>query len=143
MCGMCSWHPAWLARLLAPAEIARGMRKIPIRVETDVCGAPGWICGDIFLPDEGAALRQVVLFCFPGGGVTRGYFDIPGPVSFSFVRAMTARGLVCVTFDHAGTGESSVPDDGFSLDAASIAAAGADAVRFVVKELRLGRISAS
>jgi pimeloyl-ACP methyl ester carboxylesterase len=119
------------------------MRKIPIRVETDLCGAPGWICGDIFLPDEGASLQPVVLFCFPGGGVTRGYFDIPGPGSFSFARAMTAQGFVCATFDHAGTGESTVPDNGFALDGAAIAAAGAEAVRYVVRELRLGRVSTS
>jgi pimeloyl-ACP methyl ester carboxylesterase len=143
MCGMCSWHPAWLARLSAHAEIAREMRRIPIRVDTDVCGAPGWICGDIFLPDELAPIRQVVLFCFPGGGVTRGYFNIPGATSFSFVRAMTARGFVCATFDHPGTGESSVPGDGFALDGAAIAAAGAEAVRYVAKGLRLGRVSAS
>jgi len=53
---------------------------------------------------------------------------------------MTDFGFVCATFDHLGTGESFVPDDGFALDAASIADAGAQAVRYVVEKLRGGEL---
>lgn len=116
------------------------MRRIPIRVETDVCDAPGWISGDIFLPEAGAEFQKVILFCFPGGGVTRGYFDIPGEPTFSFVRAMTGFGFICVAFDHPGSGESFAPADGFGLDGRSIADAEARAVRYVAKRLRLGEI---
>jgi pimeloyl-ACP methyl ester carboxylesterase len=137
---MCFWLQEWPARLLAPVRADYEVRRIPIRVETDVGDAPGWISGDVFLPDPGAVLRMVILFCFPGGGVTRGYFDISGEKTFSFARAMTDRGFVCVTFDHPGTGESFVPDDGFALDAASIAAAGARAVRQVAEKLRRGEL---
>jgi alpha-beta hydrolase superfamily lysophospholipase len=117
------------------------MRNVPIRVETEVGGKPAWISGDVFLPDASAIVRQVVLFCFPGGGVTRRYFDIPGERTFSFVRAMTGFGFICATFDYPGTGESSVPDDGFALDATALADAGLQAVRHVVEQLRQGRMA--
>jgi pimeloyl-ACP methyl ester carboxylesterase len=140
MCATCFWRQAWPARLLAPAEAESAVRRIPIRVETDVDGAPGWISGDVFLPDAGSVLRKVILFCFPGGGVTRQYFDISGEATFSFARAMTDFGFVCVTFDHPGTGESFVPDDGFALDAVSIADAGTQAVQHVTAKLRQGEL---
>ncbi|MEJ0046864.1 MAG: hypothetical protein WDN04_12675 [Rhodospirillales bacterium] len=116
------------------------MQRIPIRVEIDAAGAPGEIEGDIFAPVAGLAVRPAVLFCFPGGGMNRAYFDIPGPGTFSFVRAMTAQGFVCVTLDHLGTAENFTPADGFALDATAIAAAGATVVRRVAADLRAGRL---
>lgn len=54
--------------------------------------------------------QPVVLFCFPGGGITRGYWDIDAPPAlgnFSFAEHMTACGCVVVAIDHLGIGASS------------------------------------
>lgn len=57
---------------------------------------------------------RVLLFCLPGGGMNRRYFDLRG---FSFVDEMTARGAAVVTLDYPGTGEAVRPADGFGLTA--------------------------
>jgi pimeloyl-ACP methyl ester carboxylesterase len=119
------------------------LRRIPVRVETEIMGAPGWVAADVFAPEADVAIKPAVLFCFPGGGVTRDYYDIQGDSRNSFARALTGLGFVCATFDHPGCGGSSVPADGFALDAASVAAAGAAAVRYVAARLRDGLLDAS
>ena len=67
---------------------------------------------DVFAPGPPAAPRDpaVVLFCFPGGGIGRGYWNIEAPEAlgnFSFATHMTARGFVVVAIDHLGIGASS------------------------------------
>lgn len=90
-------------------------------VELDVRGvAPDGasaVALDVFAPDDDI-LRDppVVLFCFPGGGISRGYWHIetPSPVrlgNYSFAEHMTERGYVVVAIDHLGVGESSRVDD--------------------------------
>ncbi len=72
---------------------------------------------DIYLPERIGA-RPVVCCCVPGGGMSRGYFDLQTPPSvgnFSMVRHLLDRGFVVVTLDSPGVGESDVPDDGYSL----------------------------
>ncbi len=72
---------------------------------------------DIYLPERIGA-RPVVCCCVPGGGMSRGYFDLQTPASvgnFSMVRHLVDRGFVVVTLDSPGVGESDVPDDGYTL----------------------------
>jgi pimeloyl-ACP methyl ester carboxylesterase len=76
---------------------------------------------DVHLPDRVATrsgTRPIVCCCVPGGGMSRGYFDLqtPAPVgNFSMVRHLVDRGFVVVTLDSPGVGESDVPDDGYTL----------------------------
>ncbi len=72
---------------------------------------------DIYLPERIGA-RPVVCCCVPGGGMSRGYFDLQTPASvgnFSMVRHLVDRGFVVVTLDSPGVGDSDIPDDGYTL----------------------------
>jgi len=89
------------------------------------------VAADLFLPD---GMPSAALFCFPGGGLHRGYFDLAAE-GRSFARALTARGLAVVTIDSLGWGESSRPRDGFALVPEVIAAANARAVEVLAGEL--------
>jgi pimeloyl-ACP methyl ester carboxylesterase len=75
-----------------------------------------------------------VLFCVPGGGLHRGYFDLAA-AGRSFGRALAARGFAVVTIDSLGWGDSSRPRDGFALTPEVIAAANARAVEALGSEL--------
>jgi len=89
------------------------------------------LAADVFLP-EGAP--HAALFCFPGGGLHRGYFDLAA-AGRSFARSLAARGCAVVTIDSLGSGESSRPRDGFALVPEAIAAANAQAVAALGTEL--------
>ena len=91
------------------------------------------VAADVFLP-EGSDTPAAALFCFPGGGLSRGYFDLAAE-GRSFARALTARGFVVVTIDSLGWGESGRPRDGFALVPEAIAAANAHAVETLAGEL--------
>ena len=105
-------------------------RRVPVG---DVLpGEPGLeLAADVFLPD-GAPLAA--LFCFPGGGLHRGYFDLAA-AGRSFARALVERGCAVVTIDSLGWGESGRPRDGFALVPEVIAAANARAVEALGAEL--------
>jgi len=100
------------------------------------------IAADIFVPQ---ALREppVVLFCLPGGGMNRGYFDLRGEGGFSFTDYMVARGYIVVTMDHLGVGESSRPRDGFELTPDILARANALAMDQLRRELVSGAYCAA
>lgn len=68
--------------------------------------------------DEGA-----LLFCAPGGGVNRRYFDMKPdtPDATSFATEMAMRGHTVVAVDPPGVGESTRPEDGFVLTAEAVA----------------------
>jgi pimeloyl-ACP methyl ester carboxylesterase len=70
----------------------------------------------VFLPVDGPGHDPpVVLFCFPGGGISRAYWHIETPTwiddNYSFAEHMTARGFVVVAIDHLGVGASSRVDN--------------------------------
>ncbi len=90
----------------------------PVSVRVDVGPVlPGQgslaVAADIFVPN---APPRVLLFCLPGGGVNRQYFNMGGPGN-SFAQAMLAHDAVVVTLDHLGVGDSDEPDDRFCLTA--------------------------
>lgn len=106
-----------------------------------------------FLPDPPApAGAQPVLFLFPGGTYTRDYYDleIRGLPDYSQARWHAERGLITITVDHLGLGESSLPADRLLPGMApepgreaylcleNIAAGNDDAVRTILDRLRAG-----
>jgi pimeloyl-ACP methyl ester carboxylesterase len=103
------------------------------------------IAAEVHVP-EGArsASRPVVLFCLPGGGTNKQYFDLAGGASdhvYSFAREMAARGFFVAVFDPIGVGESSRPKDGFTLTTEAVVRCQASAVERLTEELRNGMLA--
>ena len=72
---------------------------------------------DLYVPDGVEAAPLLV--CFPGGGMNRLYFDLPDglPGEWSMARYLADHfGLAVAVVDHPGVGESSVPDDPYTLN---------------------------
>jgi pimeloyl-ACP methyl ester carboxylesterase len=92
------------------------------------------LAADLYWPDGDP---RAALFCFPGGGLDRRWFDLDAS-GRSFAAAMTARGFAVATIDHLGWAESSRPRDGFALVPEVIAAANALAVETLAAELPPG-----
>ena len=93
-------------------------------------------------PADRLATPAMVLFCLPGGGVTRDYFDLGGEASgLSFARALAMQGFVVATFDPIGVGESSRPKDGFALTSETVMRCHAAATDAVTAQLRDGSLS--
>jgi pimeloyl-ACP methyl ester carboxylesterase len=74
-----------------------------------------------------ATADRTVLFCFPGGGMNRHYFDIPVP-GYSMAAFLADRGHVVVLMDHPGVGDSDVPQDPWQLTPCAVAEIDAYAV---------------
>jgi pimeloyl-ACP methyl ester carboxylesterase len=67
-----------------------------------------------------------VLFCLPGGGMSRRYFDLDN--RFSMSEHLATRGFTVVSIDHPGVGDSPPPDDPWTLTTAYVADRDAAAV---------------
>lgn len=68
--------------------------------------------------------RPVLWFCVPGGGANRTYFDLVGRAGaggYSMARFAADHGVVVLTVDPPGVGESDVPDDGYELTPTRVA----------------------
>jgi len=91
-------------------------------------------------PSADLAAQPTVLFCAPGGGMTRLYYDLGDTDDrrFSFAEAMARQGWITVAIDHLGAGESSAVEDGYMIDPARITAAHAAAVQIMAERLRAG-----
>jgi pimeloyl-ACP methyl ester carboxylesterase len=91
------------------------------------------LASDVFVP-EPVAEPATILVCIPGGGMSRGYFDVEAPGehgNYSMARHLVAQGFVVVTIDPPGVGDSDVPDDGYELTVqrvADVCARGVDRV---------------
>ena len=89
---------------------------------------------EVFQP-ESVGDRPVVFVCVPGGGMSRGYFDLQPPPEFgnySMARHLVGRGFVVVTVDPPAVGESDTPDDGYTLTPDVVADVNAHAVEQVL-----------
>jgi hypothetical protein len=64
-------------------------------------------------PEQQISPGTPVLFMFPGASYARGYFDIhlDGFEGYSEADHHVSQGLIVVAIDHAGAGDSSLPDD--------------------------------
>lgn len=96
---------------------------------------------DVFAPPASSE-PVTVLCCLPGGGMSRKYWDIEPAAPFadySMARHFAERGYVVVSIDPLGVGESSRPDDGYTLRPAIVAAVNAAVVEAVLDALRRGQ----
>ena len=96
---------------------------------------------DVFAPPA-TSDPVTVLCCLPGGGMSRKYWDIDPPApygDYSMARHLAERGYVVVSIDPLGVGESSRPDDGYTLRPETVAAVNAAVVAAVIHDLCNGR----
>jgi pimeloyl-ACP methyl ester carboxylesterase len=75
-----------------------------------------------------------VLYCLPGGGLSRRYFELDAP-GWSMAEHLAERGHTVVTLDHPGVGESPAPADPWTLTPSVVADADADAIRELQQHL--------
>lgn len=112
---------------------------------TDSLALPGplAIAATVFLPDAAQLpARPVAVFAFPGGGYSRGYYDMhfPGHAGYSEAEYHTARGFIFVALDHLGVGESSVT--GLArMQIEDIAQANDAAVRQILTRIEAGTLA--
>ena len=59
--------------------------------------------------EAAASRKNITLFCLPGGGLSKDYFDLAP--NFSFAARMSALGYDVITMDHPGVGENLLPAD--------------------------------
>jgi alpha-beta hydrolase superfamily lysophospholipase len=110
---------------VAPA----GCRMLAMEVVAPAAGAPAWL-----------ADPPAVMFCFPGGGMSRRYFDLAAP-GYSFAEYACERGFVTVLIDHPGVGDSDVPDDGWTLTPETVARVNAAAAERMLVALAAGVVA--
>jgi alpha-beta hydrolase superfamily lysophospholipase len=110
---------------VAPA----GCRTLAMEVVAPAADAPAWL-----------ADPPAVLFCFPGGGMSRRYFDLAAP-GYSFAEYACERGFVTVLADHPGVGDSDVPDDGWTLTPETVARVNAAAAGQMLAALKAGGVA--
>ena len=75
--------------------------------------SPLEIAATVFLPERAALLsRPIVIFGVPGGGYSRGYYnmDFPGHTGYSEAAYHVGHGFIFVACDPLGVGESSLVD---------------------------------
>jgi pimeloyl-ACP methyl ester carboxylesterase len=110
----------------------------------DVSGAVGIpdaeIAATVVAPSI-AAEKPVVAVGFPGGGYSRGYWDIQWPGGYSQAEFHARRGWTLVAVDHLGVGDSSLPDPTV-LTFEVLAVANSAATQRIVSMLRSGTLSA-
>ncbi len=113
------------------------MRKVELKVATG-SGGSQTIAMTAYLPDFRTA-SGCVIFASPGGGYSRGYYDMhfPGHEGYSQAAHHVEMGHVFVAYDHLGVGESSL-DDLASLTIEDIAAHNHQAVAKVADQIRKG-----
>jgi len=133
------------------------VRKIHLDIDVrDV--APAGVhkmVADVFLADGlDPSATTVVLTCLPGGGMSRGYFDLQPElpivdpsdaayehVPYSMASYLADQGIIVVLLDHPAVGDSDVPDDPYVLTPSVVAALDAHVTGEIVDGLRAGRLS--
>ncbi|HTU74852.1 MAG TPA: hypothetical protein VMG38_15155 [Trebonia sp.] len=126
---------------VAPDATGAAARAV-IRVNVSDVAPPG--CEELALEvvapaGAGQAPARAALFCFPGGGMSRGYFDLPVP-GYSFAEFASRRGFLVVLADHPGAGDSDAPDDGWTLTPSVVASIEVAAVSRALARLRAGDV---
>jgi pimeloyl-ACP methyl ester carboxylesterase len=95
-----------------------------VSLKLDVAGAAPDGCrdlaADVFWSPIAMGGNPAVVFCFPGGGMSRGYYDLAVP-GYSMARHLAAQGLVVITVDHPGIGDSDIPTDPWVLTPETVA----------------------
>jgi pimeloyl-ACP methyl ester carboxylesterase len=110
--------------------------------EAAALGKQQHVAGTVFLPPSPTASRQIVIFASPGGGYSRGYFDMhfPDREGYSEAEYHTGRGIIFVAMDHLGVGDSSL-DSMDDLTVEAIADANHAFVQHVMRRLTAGTLA--
>ena len=122
----------------------RRVRTVHSAVDVSGYGLAGLtkLAADVIWNPERLAVQRdarTVLFCFPGGGMNRRYFDIPVP-GYSMAAYLADRGHVVVLMDHPGIGDSDVPEDPWQLTPRVVAEIDAFAVARLGETLAAGGV---
>jgi pimeloyl-ACP methyl ester carboxylesterase len=115
--------------------------RVVVRVSVSkAAGSPASVVATVFIPEQ-LGPAPTVMFALPGGGYSRGYFDLHfvSHSGYSQAEHHMARGIVFVAMDHLGVGESSTESND-DLVIEDIAAANDQAVREIVRRLREGSL---
>ena len=117
--------------------------RINVSASVDLPG-PLEIAATAYLPDPARLTTPaIVIFAVPGGGYSRGYFDMhfAGHAGYSEAEYHTARGAIFIACDHLGVGDSTIAH----LDRITLEHMGdsyALAVRIMSERLQQGTLSA-
>jgi pimeloyl-ACP methyl ester carboxylesterase len=79
------------------------------------------LAATVVQPDDA---NGMALFCLPGGGIARQYFDLTGrdaDGTLSMAEHLALRGFTVIGLDHPGCGESPAADDGWALTPGHVA----------------------
>jgi pimeloyl-ACP methyl ester carboxylesterase len=95
--------------------------RMTIRRRVEVAG----LVATVVEPEAGANGR--VVYCLPGGGMSRRYFDLH-LAGYSMAEHLAAQGFIVVAIDHPGVGDSPAPDDAWMLVPSVVADADAAAI---------------
>lgn len=123
-------------------QATRAATRAVIRASVSDVAPPGCkeLALEVIAPAKaGRAVPRAALFCFPGGGMSRGYFDLAVP-GYSFAEHASQRGFLVVLADHPGAGDSDAPDDGWTLTPRMVASIEATAVGRALALLRAGDV---
>jgi pimeloyl-ACP methyl ester carboxylesterase len=115
-----------------------------MRVDVSDVAPPGCrtLAVEVIAPSGGGRRTDppVVFCCFPGGGMSRRYFDLAAP-GYSFAEYVCERGFAAILVDHPGVGDSDLPDDGWTLTPETVARVNAAAVGRTLAALRSGEVA--
>lgn len=125
------------------SECVRADLVVDVSGSCDIAGRLR-VAATVFLPRPDAlAAGATVVYALPGGGYSRGYFDMhfPGRAGYSQAEHHVSAGLVMVAIDHLGVGQSS-PQVCDQLRVEDIAAANHAAVTAISRLLEQGGAAA-
>jgi pimeloyl-ACP methyl ester carboxylesterase len=122
-------------------QVHSELSKVSLRLDVDGTGPEGcrYLGADVFWSRANLRANPTMVFCFPGGGMSRGYYDIGVP-GYSMARHLAAQGFLTITMDHPGTGGSDVPTDPWTLTPEVVAEVDAAAVTSALEALASGEI---
>jgi alpha-beta hydrolase superfamily lysophospholipase len=94
------------------AEVQRVDMRVDVTRKTKIAGDLETMASVYFAPQH-VSESPIVFFGFPGGGYSRGYYDIqwPGHTGYSQAEHHARNGHIFVACDHIGVGDSTVPED--------------------------------
>jgi hypothetical protein len=119
------------------------VRRFELRVDVShAVPSPGSeLAVTLVVPHGDLSGPRNLALAFPGGGYSRGYWDIRWPATecYSEAEYHAERGWLVAAIDHLGVGDSSLPDPS-DLTFETLAAANAAASRAVVDGLRAGTL---
>jgi alpha-beta hydrolase superfamily lysophospholipase len=97
------------------------------------------LAASVTLPERLDPASATVAFCFPGGGMTRRYYELGEPFGpYDMAAALARAGLIVIAIDHPGIGQSDTPDDPWALVPEAVATIDATAAAAALGLLHSG-----